>query len=128
MEHNGKHYIDGGLIDNFPLQFLDETPGNSLGFVLIDSLSGNELSSASNYIMAIFKCYNHYSNINKFNKYEADIIKIIAKNINFYEAKVDKQQLSSLGLDGYEQAKERVKSFAETPSKLLDVKTDTKTT
>lgn len=124
FEYNGKHYIDGGLIDNFPLQYLDETPGKGLGVILNDSLSGNELSSASNYVMTIFKCYNHTNNLAKFKKYETNLITIIVNNIKFYEAEIDKQQLNSLVLAGYEQMKERIKAFAEAPDIKIDVKSE----
>lgn len=127
FEYNGKHYIDGGIIDNHPLQYIDATKMNGLGFVLYDNLTGNELASAINYVMTIFKCYNHCITQEKFAKYDANIIRIKVHNVKFYEAAVEKSQLAELVKVGYESSKDRIKLFAEEKKKAETVAKAAKT-
>jgi predicted acylesterase/phospholipase RssA len=126
FEYNGKHYIDGGIIDNHPLQYIDATKMNGLGFVLFDNIAGNELASPINYVMTIFKCYNHCITQEKFAKYDTNIIRIKVHNVKFYEASVEKSQLAELVKVGYESAKERIKLFAEEKKKALKAEKESK--
>ena len=114
IEHNGKHYVDGGIIDNFPLQYIEGNEKTSLAFVIIDNISGNQMSTPINYVLSIFKCYGHHLNTKKLQQFKKNTITINVTNVKFYEAEVTSTQLLELVSVGYESAKAGIAAFAKT--------------
>jgi len=110
IKYNNKLYLDGGLIDNFPIDFVKEHLNETIGINII--LPVSECFNIDNIKDYISNIIDIFFVIN--NKYEDDIYKNNVYNIpvnkkNPIEMSISVEERKQLVKDGYEFIKKNFK-------------------
>ena len=97
---NDNYYVDGALINNFPIDFYDNDIDNTLGIIISEDESNKvDINSFDIFLLTLIEC-SFKDSINKIiSKYKKNII-IINTNIhflNFFISNNQKEDLISLG-------------------------------
>ncbi len=105
-KYNDKIWIDGGCINNYPIDLFKDKLNDVIGILLDDTYDFVEnFDELDTYILGIFKCILRGVSVSKYESYKKNTIKIICKtNIDTnYDINVNlKKQLFN---DGYNTAK-----------------------
>ena len=114
FKYMNKHYVDGGIYDNFPIEVVDQSENKILG-ITVRVTSGNEVKDET-LIEYILKLINIASNqnskyfINKM-KDKHHIMELNTENISFFTLTLHSKQVLDLFSSGYNQAKEYFSSI-----------------
>ena len=101
--YENKYYIDGGLIDNIPIEPFKEDMSNTLIIKLSFFKKNNDINNFNDYLITILKCifYNSVKNINIENNYKnyniIDINTNELTNINFDFSNNNKKKIFNYG-------------------------------
>jgi len=115
FKYMNKHYVDGGIYDNFPIEVVDK-PENKIFGVTVTRTSGNEVKADETLIEYILKLINIASNqnskyfINKM-KDKHHIMELDTENISLFILNLHSKQVLDLFSSGYNQAKEYFSSI-----------------
>lgn len=69
VRYNNYTYVDGGILENYPINFLKENIENTLGFYLIGGYEDRTVNSINNFILGILLSMirkNEYNIVNKY--------------------------------------------------------------
>ena len=102
-KYDNKIWIDGGCIDNYPIQLFHDRINDVIGILLDDYNEYiDNIDEIDKYIMRIFKCLNKSTILYKYEKYQKNTIHIKCKfdtNINWQITNEQKQYLWNQGID-----------------------------
>lgn len=110
IKYNDKLYIDGGLTDNFPIDYVKENLSETIGINIISPISNSSnINDIKEYILNIFDIYFVVNN-----KYDNDIYKNIVYNIpvskkNPIEMSISIEEKKQLVKEGYDFIKKNFK-------------------
>jgi len=111
IKYNDKLYLDGGLLDNFPIDYVKEHLNETIGINITSCLSdSSNIENIKDYILNIMDIFFIVNN-----KYEDDIYKNNVYNIpvnkkNPIEMSISVEEKKQLVKDGYEFIKKNFKS------------------
>lgn len=128
VEYNNCYYVDGGLTNNFPLQY--HNVENSFGMVIINQ-SENSLSSLTNYFSGLCSIaidslsLNLVKQVNKFNV-NYNYIEINCTRNESLNFKVNSEVIQRYIDDGHEVAKKYYRNFVikEVLNEIIDKSLD----
>ena len=86
VKYEGNQYIDGGILDNYPIQFGDRN--TTIGLVVL-SEKYNKIKDFGNYMIKVIKLILNANLINKIRFYKDCTIGIISSEKNFIDLKLD---------------------------------------
>ena len=93
-------YVDGGLLNNFPIEYFKKNIKETLGITLRGKTIINDLNKLDNYIMALMYAPSHsYHNL-LLNKYKKNIC-IIDSDIDLLDINLNKEKITELINKGY---------------------------
>ena len=102
--HN-KTYVDGGCIDNFPIQLFDNCLDEFIAIYLSDvQTTTTDLTNMEDLLMSMIDCLIEGVTVNSIRGYEKYTIKISLKNISMTNFKIDqitKQQIFDTGYNEF---------------------------
>ena len=108
IEHNNKCWIDGGIINNFPIDYCSEEIDNTLGIAIKDICFGdcsiNPKKDLPDYLSNLFKCMVYSDTIKKLEVYDNNTIKYnfdISMMVNF---NINSNEILDIFNDAYQQA------------------------
>tara|TARA_B100001093_G_scaffold311805_1_gene297582 strand:- start:833 stop:1789 length:957 start_codon:yes stop_codon:yes gene_type:complete len=127
VEYDNKCWIDGGIINNFPIDYCNDEIDNTLGIAIKDVCFGkcsiNPKKDLPDYLSNLFKCLVYSDTIKKLDhfdnytiKYNFDISMIVDFNINSNE-------ILDIFNDAYEQGSSQIhifKKFIKTTDTISD--------
>lgn len=124
MEYKGKHYLDGGIIDNLPIQYADGNLDSTLGFELHDDFAGNELANPINYVLALVKCF-YFNGIayNRRPNYKDNIVNIKIEKMIWTDTNLSNDKIQFIIDSGYKLSITQIKAFLDKP--IVPPPTDT---
>ena len=97
---NDNYYIDGGITNNLPINYLSESEIKKSLAVSLTCIQQNNVESLQSYFISILKCYIGYLDINKLNKYKDNIL-IIEQICNSIEFDISSEKITNLINKGY---------------------------
>ena len=97
---NDNYYIDGGITNNLPINYLSESEIKKSLAVSLTCIQQNNVESLQSYFISIFKCYIEYLDINKLNKYKDNIL-VIEQICNSIEFDISSEKITNLINKGY---------------------------
>jgi len=105
VEYEGKHYIDGGCVDNFPIELFKDEIDKVIGINLYSVENCNvKIDNLESYMSALIKCFN-FNQRQKISKYAdkkgASIINIPTCDVGIFDLNVKKSLIQSAFLTGY---------------------------
>jgi len=102
ISYQGKLYVDGGCIDNYPIHLFKKRIEEVVGIYLIDSYGDNEIiNNLEAFSVQVFKCFMQGVAFNAIKGYESETINVNLKNINAVDYDLDvikKRKLCIIGL------------------------------
>jgi NTE family protein len=110
IKYNDKLYIDGGIVNNFPINYVKDKLNNVIGINIISPEKEDlKLDNVKDYILNIFDIF-----LTIFNKYNDDIYKNIVYNIpvsknNPVDMSISIEEKKQLVKEGYEFIKKNFK-------------------
>lgn len=107
VEYKNKIYVDGGIINNYPIEETEDID-STIGINLDNCSRYDNINNLESYIMSIFNCLFQKPNFDKY-KYNTIFIKMEKSNmVNFELNNNDKKDMF---IKGYENAEKFIKSF-----------------
>lgn len=102
VEHKGHLFIDGGCIDNFPMQLFEDNLDQVIGIYLSDIKEyTKEINNLEDTLINTFICMLEGVSCNSLKGYEEYSIKINLSRINIMDLTLEKQQKQELYDIGY---------------------------
>lgn len=98
VEYNNKHYVDGGVLDNFPIRYLSK---DALGIIANSRPLDIDYSSIFNYIGKLFQLIS--DEMKKLHGGDANIVNISAEDFNIVDFNLSIDDKFTLYYRGYEQ-------------------------
>ena len=112
VEFEKNMYIDGAIMDNYPIQIFKQYKENTLGFVINTNSCNDVINDITGYIKSILSCINcrlkHYQQIG-FEEQTVEL-KINIKKIDFNLTSETKEKLLELG---YQETKKYIDNKVE---------------
>ena len=106
FSYKNKYYIDGGILDNFPIEIGEKISKNCLGLVIKTPLISLELEySTLSLFLKMIQIVVASTLMNKINKATCDIIQIEHKT-GFFNFSYDNKEIITMFDDGYTLCKE----------------------
>ncbi len=108
VRYNDKIYVDGGLLDNFPIDYVKDRLNEVIGVNLILPITNeSSIDNIKEYILNIFEIFSV-----AFRKYDDNIYKNVVYNIpvnkkNPLDLSISLEEKKQLVRDGYEFMKEK---------------------
>ena len=103
-------YVDGGLLNNFPLDYFKKSIKNTIGITLRDKIEINNLENLDNYILSLIyvssQSYHNYI----LEKYKENII-IINLDIQIFDINISKDKFNDLIEIGYNSIKKFLSNY-----------------
>lgn len=101
----GNLYIDGGCIDNYPIQLFHDNLDDVLGIYLIDSKNSlDHIEHLDSYIMLVLQCLMIGVAFNSKKGYERNTLSVNLDSISIIDFEIDLDKKKELFLAGYNQA------------------------
>jgi len=101
VTHDNKLWIDGGCIDNYPIEIFQKELDSTIGILLDDQVSIDQFQDITEYLFNIIKCLQKGISIKTYEQYKKNTIYInqnISKNpMNFTVNNEIKKELFDLG-------------------------------
>lgn len=103
VNHDNKLYIDGGVIDNYPITIFKDQIHNVLGIYLLEHDEGSvDINNIEIYSMRVMQCFFNGINCMKRHGYEEHTIDIHMELINILNYDIDKHKKLELYNKGYQ--------------------------
>lgn len=104
IKFNNKLWLDGGLLNNYPIKFCEDEIDNTLGITIndecLDKCEDNTPTNIMDYLYTVLKCIIYSDNIKYINDFKENTIKFtysFNEISNFNITKEDKIKLIELG-------------------------------
>lgn len=100
VSFNNCLYVDGGLTNNFPIDYFNKNIEKTIG-VSLCYISDNKLDSIDNYIYSIISCIYNCIDIDKIKRYQNNVI-ILNNNCISIDFNITNKKKEELIMEGYE--------------------------
>lgn len=105
--YNNKLWIDGGVMNNYPIEIFHDKLNDVIGIYMGEEYNGiDEFEDIQSYISQIFKCVFRGLNYNKVELYKNYTIHIKSKNYSFGND-LTKEEINEMFLTGYNAVNEK---------------------
>jgi predicted acylesterase/phospholipase RssA len=115
IEYDNKCWIDGGIINNFPIDYCNNEIDNTLGIAIKDicfeKCSIDPKKDLPDYLSNLFKCMVYSDTVKKLETYDKNTVKYnfdISIMVNF---NINSDEILEIYNDAYEQAKSQINIF-----------------
>jgi NTE family protein len=97
VKYNDKLYVDGGILDNFPIQLVNSI-NQSIGITVIDKElnNNNKINDIIDYVKTLFNCMFSGNHEIKIKKYINNIITINTSNYNFLKFDITSDDIHNM--------------------------------
>jgi len=103
VEYKNKLYIDGGCVDNYPIQLFKDKLEEVLGIYLIDTKDYVEvIDNLETYTWRIIQCFMRGFTFNSKKGFENDTIEIDVGSINIINYEIDNNKKKEIYKIGYD--------------------------
>lgn len=103
IKENEKYYVDGGILDNYPITIFDEEIEKVIGIHIKEkNKEEQKISNFEDYIKSILYCFiegKQNNNIEKYKKYTIEIHLDNINPLNFNLSKEDKEKIYKIGFN-----------------------------
>ena len=107
----GKLWVDGGCMDNFPIDLFADKLEDVVGIYLDDYYESiQDISEVQDYFFRIFKCVFRGLNCNKIKLYEKNFIHVVCTGNNSTNWEISSEEKKNLYNLGYDSAKKYIES------------------
>ena len=101
------YWVDGGVMDNYPIQLFDDRLDDVIGIYMCDEMNERaEINSFDEYLVGLLKCFWKSSNLHKIEHYKKQTILLkcnFKQGMYFDISQESKQKLYD---DGYDHTKQ----------------------
>ena len=104
----GNHYVDGGILDNYPIQFGNKE--STLGFTVVSD-KYSQVDDFGNYMIKVIKLFLNASLLNKVRQFKDCTINIVCGEKNFIDFKMDYQAKKIMIDKGYDRVRKIYQEF-----------------
>lgn len=104
----GNHYVDGGILDNYPIQFGNRD--SSIGFTVVSD-KYSQIEDFGNYMIKVIKLFLNASLLNKVRLFKDCTINIVCGEKNFIDFKMDYQAKKIMIDKGYDRVRKYYQEF-----------------
>ena len=103
VTYENKIWIDGGCMDNFPMELFKDNIENTLGILLDDKNNIDEFQDTAQYLLYIIKCLHKSPMLKTLEQFKKHVI-YITPNLHLIQSslninKEDKQKLFNIGIE-----------------------------
>jgi NTE family protein len=110
-QYDGKLWVDGGVMDNFPIDLFNDKLDDVIGIYLDDIYDNiDEIEEIQDYFIRVFRCVFRGLNYNKIELFKKYFVHIKTNNhaINWEITQLEKKMLYD---EGYKQTQEYIKNL-----------------
>jgi len=115
IEHDNKCWIDGGIINNFPIDYCDDEIDNTLGIAIKDicfeKCTINPKKDLPDYLSNLFKCLVYSDTVKKLETYDKNTIKYNFDISIMVDFNINSDEILEIFNDGYQQALSQINIF-----------------
>ena len=115
IEHDNKCWIDGGIINNFPIDYCNDEIDNTLGIAINDicfeKCTINPKKDLPDYLSNLFKCMVYSDTVKKLETYDKNTIKYNFDISIMVDFNINSDEISEIFNDGYQQAQSQINIF-----------------
>jgi NTE family protein len=115
IEHDNKCWIDGGIINNFPIDYCNDEIDNTLGIAIKDicfeKCTINPKKDLPDYLSNLFKCMVYSDTVKKLETYDKNTIKYNFDISIMVDFNINSDEISEIFNDGYQQAQSQINIF-----------------
>lgn len=115
IEHDNKCWIDGGIINNFPIDYCDDEIDNTLGIAIKDicfeKCTINPKKDLPDYLSNLFKCLVYSDTVKKLETYDKNTIKYNFDISIMVDFNINSDEILEIFNDGYQQAQSQINIF-----------------
>lgn len=117
VEFNGNLYIDGGCIDNFPLEQFSEHENEMLGICAIENLTNmNSNETIDKYAINVINSLINGITEMSIKKYKKNVIKIIIDNISAIDFDLSTEKKCQMYENGYKSVCRFFENYIKNPT------------
>lgn len=102
IKYKNKLFIDGGVMDNYPIQLFKDELEHVIGVCLLNNENFNEITNIESFIINIISCIGQGVSQNSYKGYEKYTIKVSLSNINIINLNIgidEKKKMIKIGYD-----------------------------
>lgn len=103
--HNNNLYIDGGIVDNFPIEFANSIGENCLGIITINPFDDVISNNIIEFLLQLFHIHMVAVDSDKINRTSSDVIQLKCKR-NFFNFDNNNKEIINMFDNGYELCKQ----------------------
>lgn len=115
IEHDNKCWIDGGIINNFPIDYCNDEIDNTLGIAIKDicfeKCTINPKKDLPDYLSNLFKCLVYSDTVKKLETYDKNTIKYNFDISIMVDFNINSDEILEIFNDGYQQALSQINIF-----------------
>tara|TARA_Y200000002_G_C22683199_1_gene664940 strand:+ start:1678 stop:2631 length:954 start_codon:yes stop_codon:yes gene_type:complete len=115
IEHDNKCWIDGGIINNFPIDYCNDEIDNTLGIAIKDicfeKCTINPKKDLPDYLSNLFKCLVYSDTVKKLETYDKNTIKYNFDISIMVDFNINSDEILEIFNDGYQQAQSQINIF-----------------
>lgn len=115
IEHDNKCWIDGGIINNFPIDYCDDEIDNTLGIAIKDicfeKCTIDPKKDLPDYLSNLFKCLVYSDTVKKLETYDKNTIKYNFDISIMVDFNINSDEILEIFNDGYQQAQSQINIF-----------------
>lgn len=106
IKHDNKLWLDGGIIQNYPITYYKHDIENTLGISIYDKcLEDLEINNVVEFILNLGKCIAYGSNNLDINNFDSNTLKYTFNFSSFADFAINSEKLKEMFHSGYECAK-----------------------
>jgi len=110
ISHNGKLYVDGGCIDNYPIQLFEKELHTTLGIYLANTKHDmKKILNTEDFLFSLLSCCLEGVTCKSIKGFEKHTVKITVPRVNFMDLDIDSSFKMKLYNCGYEAIKKYLK-------------------
>ena len=122
VTHDNKLWIDGGIIQNYPIEYCSDNIENTLGISIFDKCFNNcvKIENVVDFMINLMKCVAYGNNNLDISKYKNNTIKLIHEFNSFADFSIDSDTIKEMYELGYDCAKNQydiIKQFIDNTNK-----------
>ena len=106
--YEGNHYVDGGILDNYPIQFGNKE--STLGFTVVSD-KYTQVDDFGNYMIKVIKLFLNANLITKVRHFKENTINIMCNEKNFIDFKMGYQAKQIMINKGYDRVRKYYQEF-----------------
>ncbi len=111
-QYDGKLWVDGGVMNNFPIDLFNDKLGDVIGIYMDDIYDNiNEIEEIQDYFIRVFKCVFRGLNYNKIELFKKYFVHIKTQGNHSTNWEITQQDKKILYDDGYKQTLEYIENY-----------------